>query len=111
MTKPATELLPPRALLAASAVLGDGSAHQGRGRDWEAGRPMSGDYAALLRHLLRWQAGEDLDASGHSHLAHVAARALILLDLELRGLPGSDDRPAAMDRNRPRATASTAASD
>ena len=105
--KPRTDLLPPDALMAAAAVLGDGAAEHGA-RTWEAGRPFSIDYGALLRHLFRWWCGEDVDPkSGHPHLAHAAARVLILLALHLRQLPPDpewgeiDDRPTRPAR-RPR---------
>lgn len=42
-------------------------------------------YAALMRHLMAWRAGEDYDdESKFHHLAHIATNALILLWFELR---------------------------
>lgn len=90
--KPRTDLLPSDALLAVASVLGDGAAEHGA-RAWERGRSFSTDYGPLLRHLFAWWRGEDLDPkSGHPHLAHAAARVLILLALHLRQLPRIDDR-------------------
>lgn len=53
-----------------------------------------GDHlGAALRHLTRWQEKEGVDTeSGKSHLAHAAARILMLLDLERKGV-GIDNRP------------------
>lgn len=83
--KARTDLLPPDALLAVASVLGHGVAKHGA-RGWEEGRPSLVDYGAALRHLFKWWRGEALDPeSGHPHLAHAAARILILLALQLRG--------------------------
>lgn len=68
-------------------------------RDWEKG--MSWDYctSALLRHLVEWfQHRRHLDRSdGLPAIAHVAARALMLTAMELRGV-GDDDRPGSSER-------------
>ena len=106
--KPRTDLLPVDALLAVSRVLGDGAAEHGE-RTWEAGRPAWKDYGAALRHLWAWWSGEDrCPSSGHPHLAHAAARVLILLALHLRGLerretstaPAPCDFPLISGRSR-----------
>lgn len=48
--------------------------------------------ASTLRHLLAWQAREDLDPeSGLHHLAHARADLGMLLELVLTG-HGNDDR-------------------
>lgn len=90
------DLLPADALLAILRVMASGASTYGD-RGWEAGRPVSRDYGALLRHLWAWWSGEERDGhSGEHPLAHVAARAIIMLALSLRGTPGVDDRPASM---------------
>jgi hypothetical protein len=64
-------------------------------RNWERGSAWSLSYAALLRHLFAWWAGEDLDPmSAHKtrHLVAVAWHAIALLTFALRGI-GTDDRP------------------
>lgn len=35
-------------------------------------------FNALLRHLIKWWTGEKVDESGHNHLDHVIANAMIL---------------------------------
>lgn len=48
--------------------------------------------AALMRHVLAWAAGENLDPeSGVHHLAHAAANCFMLMALQERNL-GVDDR-------------------
>ena len=88
--KPRPDLVPAAALLSVAAVMAHGAEKHGA-RAFEAGRPWSGDYAALLRHLWLWWTGAPPDAeSGQSHLAHAVARGLILLGMELAGRPGDD---------------------
>lgn len=90
--KPATDLLPPDVLLAVAGLLAE-SAEKHEGRDINAPRPWGEDYAALLRHLLAFWAGEDVDrGSGRSQALHIAARALMLAASVLRH-PEQDDRP------------------
>lgn len=75
--KPRPDLIPAVALLRVGAVM----AH---GVDKHAGRTWTPDehYAALMRHAWRWRAGETIDPdSGLPHVAMVAARALMLVDL------------------------------
>ena len=48
--------------------------------------------AKIIRHTLAWLRGEDADPDdGASHIAHAAADALIILEMERAGL-GVDDR-------------------
>lgn len=59
------------------------------------GKPIgsSAYVAAIMRHLMAWHAGEDMDGeSGKSHLAHIGATANILMDAEHCGTL-IDDRP------------------
>lgn len=75
----------PDALGAVNAVLRDGAAKHGpRGFEGGAGRGVYPNK--ILRHTLAHLAGETLDESGHAHLAHAAADALIALALHRRGL-------------------------
>lgn len=93
--KSRTDLIPPQALLEVGLVLAHGAEkHDEAGqRGWTV-RLFGQDYGALLRHALAWWGGEDLDPhSGCSHLAHVAARALILLGRLPASGPNLDDRP------------------
>ena len=90
--KPATDLLPPDVLLAVAGLLAE-SADKHAGRDINAPRPWSSDYAPLQRHLLAFWAGADTDPdSGRAQALHIAARALMLAASVLRH-PDQDDRP------------------
>ena len=90
--KPPVELVPPEAIWAMAAVLGAGMKKYGP-RNWEAGMSWTICYGCLLRHLLRWMQGEELDReSGLSHMAHVLTNAAFLVAYQERQA-GTDDRP------------------
>lgn len=86
-------LLPPVALMQTAWVLGLGALKYGPW-NWRSTRVSSMTYVgAIMRHLFAWATGEDKDPeSGISHLAHIAANCMILLDA---GNSGNliDDRP------------------
>lgn len=42
-------------------------------------------FDAAMRHLIAWHRGEEIDESGHHHLAHAACCVLFLLAFSLRG--------------------------
>lgn len=49
-------------------------------------------YGSVLRHLFKWNAGEDMDPdTGRSHLAHASAQLMILMEHVLTH-NGEDDR-------------------
>lgn len=81
----------PNALLRLAEVAGHGSDKYERlnylkGYDWSL------SFDALMRHLLQFWSGEDLDSeSGLPHLAHASWHCLALLAFMERGL-GTDDR-------------------
>jgi hypothetical protein len=83
--------LDPQALLAVAMVAGFGELKYSRlnylnGYDWSL------SFDALIRHLLAFWSGEDLDPeSGLPHLAHAAWHCLCLLAFMQHGL-GTDDR-------------------
>jgi hypothetical protein len=59
----------------------------------KGGKPLSEYTDCILRHLVAWQRGEDLDPeSGVSHLGHVVWNALALAHFALTG-NCTDDRP------------------
>ena len=61
-------------------------------RNWERGFPYSVPYSSLMRHLLAWFDGEDLDPeSGLNHLKHAACNLAMLIDFVEKG-KGEDDR-------------------
>lgn len=90
--KPArTDLIPPDALLVLAEHYGKG-AEKYDDRNWERGYAWSLSYGALLRHLLAFWSGEDIDEeSGMPHLSAVAFHSMALLTFQLRGI-GKDDR-------------------
>lgn len=48
--------------------------------NWTKGLPWMRTYGAVLRHLYRWAAGEELDPeSGLPHLAHAACNIMFLM--------------------------------
>jgi len=63
----------------------------GEGLDWS--RP----YAALMRHMIAWNDGEDLDQeSGKSHLYHAGCCIMMLIDLVDSNI-GNDKRYESID--------------
>lgn len=85
-------LLPPRPLVEIAQVLDYGQ-RKYAAWNWSKGIPASRLYAALLRHLFAWWAGEDNDReTGLSHLAHAGCCLLFLADQRHRR-PDLDDRP------------------
>lgn len=91
--KPQLHLLPTAALEAAAGALSLGASKYGPW-NWRGGQVASSTYTgAMLRHLLAWRDGEDIDPeSGVSHLGHVIANCAILLDAAQHGTL-VDDRP------------------
>ena len=70
-------------------------------KNWEKGMPYSTIEGCLMRHLLKYQMGEDYDTeSGNLHMAHVAWNAMALLTYQLRGMTQFDDRTKLTDEQR-----------
>jgi hypothetical protein len=91
-------LLPPAALEKISWAMKEGADKYGAA-DWRrSGIDAAAYIGAMMRHLQAWAAGEDLDASGNHHLAHVAAGAMVVLDAIHTGCL-RDDRPYAEDNH------------
>jgi hypothetical protein len=85
-------LLPPELFTGTAAVLAFG-ANKYAPRNWELGMAWHRPYAALLRHMLAWWAGEDNDPeTGLPHTWHAACCIAFLMAYEQRGI-GTDDRP------------------
>ena len=91
--KPRTDLLPPMALLEVAKVMTYG-AHKYEPGNWaKEGVTYNRYYAACMRHMLHWQAGEDFDPeTGLNHIAHAASNLLFLMALILIKRPNIDDR-------------------
>lgn len=77
--KPDFSLIPLEALKEVCHVLEYGANKYER-NNWL--KPTNGDvsFACLMRHMMKWQAGEAVDEeSGRSHLAHAACNILQML--------------------------------
>lgn len=61
-------------------------------RNWEKGMKFGRLFAAMMRHAIKWWAGEEYDPeNGQHHLTAVAWNALALRELQ-RTHPEMDDR-------------------
>lgn len=99
--KPRMELLPMEALEEISKVLTFGAKKyttQGENgeidgaNNWRLGFAWGRLQGSLLRHMSKFQQGEDIDPeSGLPHLAHAGCCILFLLSHQLNGY-GTDDR-------------------
>ena len=88
--KPGFSNVPRLALLEVSKVMTNGKEKYGKfNYSGEIDATRLSD--ALERHLNAYLTGEDLDTSGSSHIAHIAANALMLLDGIITGKV-KDDR-------------------
>ena len=96
-TKPGLSAVPCAPLYEAGAALAYGGKKYGR-HNWRAiGVRSSVYYDAVLRHLMAWWEGEDIDpveqgGSGLPHLAHAIAGLMVYRDCEIAGIT-TDDRP------------------
>jgi hypothetical protein len=85
------DLLPLGPLTAVAQVFTFGAFTYGD-RNWEEGFSYSRCIGSIWRHFLKWSLGEnDDDESGVSHLAHVIANCLFLMEYVTTG-QGNDDR-------------------
>lgn len=88
------DLVPLDSLAGAVDVLTDGAVKYAD-RNWEEGMRYGRVYASLMRHLVAWFQCEEQDESGHHHLDHVVANALMLSSIVKRDkYKDWDDRPA-----------------
>ena len=85
------DLLPVRPILDVGQVLTFGAVKY-KPRNWEKGFSWSRPYAAALRHLFAWWAGETYDKeTGLNHLAHALCEIMFLLEFAYTH-PELDDR-------------------
>lgn len=92
--KPPINLVPPEAIIAAANVFGFGAQKYGE-NNWRMDLdkfPYSRHYASIMRHLLAFHSGEDLDPeSGLPHTHHALTQMIILVMCEMQG-KNVDDR-------------------
>lgn len=80
------ELIPPAAAIELVSALRNGAKKYGAWNWRQTGVRPEVYLGAALRHLLRWQSGEEIDSdSGVHHLGHVMACAAIVLDAMQHG--------------------------
>lgn len=79
-------LLAPHALRETAWVAKHGADKYGP-YNWREAHVNATTYVgAIMRHLMAWSEGEDIDPeSGRSHIAHIAASAFILIDAQQLG--------------------------
>ena len=98
--KPPISLVPSILITGAAEAYNYG-AQKYHAHNWRLGRPYSLEYSALLRHLLKWNEGQDLDdESGLPHLSHAAA-CLGMLMGTVQAHPENDDRHTALQPKQP----------
>ncbi len=91
------DLLSPQALQGLAAILTKAAA-KGKypARNWEKGMLYERVYAGIMRHLLSWQGGEDIDPdSGQPHIDHAAAGIHFLSHYDKGDYSKFDDRPSS----------------
>lgn len=93
--KPDFSLIP-LALLEGEARVWEYGAKKYSRNNWMRGMQWSVPLACILRHLAKWQAGEDLDQeTGESHLDHISCNVR-MLSLYAKTYPEGDDRPKGL---------------
>lgn len=93
--KPPISLIPRYALEEEAKVMGYGLEKYGRD-NWRKGWDWSRCSDAILRHMIAFNSGEDLDPeTGISHLAHIRCNAAFLLEFT-KTHPDLDDRHTAL---------------
>lgn len=99
-SKPQMGLIPVAAMESVARVMELGAKKYGP-YNWRTKKVKKLVYAhAALRHLFAWIGGQSIDPeSGQSHMAHVAACMMIVLDAEATG-NAIDDREWPTDQNR-----------
>ena len=93
--KPQLQLIPPSFNIQVAAALNEGAQKYGPW-NWRKNRVEAMTYiGAIRRHLDQFLDGEDIDASGASHLGHIAASCAILIDAAAAGML-VDNRPGSV---------------
>lgn len=86
------DLIPPEVLEALAGVLTYGC-NKYEERNWEGGIKYSKIYGSLLRHMMEWWKGIDIDPeSSLPHLHHAICNLAFLITYDARKMEGLDDR-------------------
>lgn len=97
------EMIPLHLLEGAAHVFHDVTTREERpypAWNWLKENDWSVPYACMMRHLSKWQMGEDNDEeTGRSHLDHAMCNLLMLIHYS-RQYPHRDDRPRIDDDTR-----------
>tara|TARA_B110000971_G_scaffold203782_1_gene224590 strand:+ start:697 stop:1023 length:327 start_codon:yes stop_codon:yes gene_type:complete len=93
--KPPINLVPSEAIIAAANVFAFGAQKYGE-NNWRRDLndfPVSRHYASIMRHMLAWNSGEDIDPeSGLPHLHHAMTQLMILTVCQQEATADVDDR-------------------
>ena len=91
--KPRVDLMDPISILEVGAVFSYGIAKYGSVKpDWRTGQPWSHMYGSLMRHVMAWWYGEDIDEdSGLPHVWMMGCNAH-MIQSTVRLHPEMDDR-------------------
>jgi hypothetical protein len=99
LIKPSTRAIPPIAILRLGAVMEHGARKYGRFNWREHTVTVSVYTDAIMRHLMAYVDGEDLDPeSGMDHLAHIMACCALVLDAKAMGKLNDDRTPGPAPR-------------
>lgn len=93
------DLIPSKALVAIAQVMAYGT-RKYKPHNWRLGLSWGQTYSSLMRHLLAWNDGEEIDPeSGLPHLAHAGCQLMFLLEYAQTGT-GQDDRFVSVDSSK-----------
>lgn len=93
--KPPLSCVPTGAIFRIGAAMNEGARKYGRHNYRAVGVRASVYYDALMRHMMAWWDGEDIDdESGLCHVDKAAACLVVLMDAQINGKL-TDDRPPA----------------
>jgi|SRR5271156_2296898 len=78
------DLIPPHAMTEVAKAFTVGGSKHGEDDYLKRPKPISHHVGALLRHLYAHLRGEERDVDGQLHLASVAARAMMILEMKAK---------------------------
>ena len=78
------DLIPPHGMTEVARAFTIGGGKHGDDDYLRKPKPVSHHVAALLRHLYAYLRGEERDRDGQLHLASVAARAMMIIEMKAK---------------------------